>query len=75
MKSKDMLYMNVAERSLLSVDVITQPSAGTHTAVNKIPWSSKDQWPRLIATSPPTMYHFCPQIAILWTGNTISWSR
>ena len=59
--------MNEAQRILLFVDVIAQPSPGTHIAVSKIPWNSKDQWPRLIAMSVPTMYHFIPQTAILGT--------
>ena len=64
--------MVVAERSLISVDVITQPEPGTHFAVAKIPWSSKDHWPRLIATSGAMMYHFISQTAILgtWESNT-----
>ena len=57
--------MNVAERSLLSADKIMQPSPGIHFAFTKIPWSSRDQWPRLSATSGQTMYHFLSQTAIL----------
>ena len=59
--------MNEAERILLFVDVITQPSPGIHFPTIKIPWSSKDMWPRLSATRGPVMYHFFSQTAILGT--------
>ena len=52
---------------MLFVDTIAQPWPGTHFAVTKTPWSSKDQWPRLRATSGPTMYQLFSQTTILGT--------
>ena len=59
--------MNEAERILLFADIIVQPLPGIHFATIKIPWNSKDQWPRLSAMSVPTMYHLFSQTAILGT--------